>query len=223
MSASITPGIPTLLLIGLAACTGTGGSVQTAPTPSGSQGEPGYVARARADSLRRPYTNTDVYFMSGMIHHHAQAILMAGWAATHGAGESVRILAARIINAQKDEIALMQQWLRDRGKPVPEAQPTPMKMMMNGVEHEMLMPGMLNGAQLQQLDQATGTGFERLFLTFMIQHHKGAIEMVQDLFDAQGAGADETVFKFASAVDVDQSTEIARMEKMLVAVIMSPP
>ena len=91
-----------------------------------------------------------------MISHHAQAIVMARWAPTHGASKSVQVLCDRIINAQTDEIALMQSWLRDRHQPVPEAKPVPMKMMMNGVEHEMLMPGMLSDEQMKQLDAARG-------------------------------------------------------------------
>ena len=199
----------------LAACTSTHhGAVQTSPEPTRThQSELSDSARARADSVRHPYTQADVDFMSHMIGHHAQALVMAGWAPTHGAGASVRVLAERIINAQQDEIASMQRWLGDRGKPVPEARP--MKMMMNGVEQEMLMPGMLTEAQMRELDQAKGPEFDRLFLTYMIQHHRGAVTMVKDLFGTNGAAQDETVFKFANDVSVDQSTEIARMEKML--------
>jgi uncharacterized protein (DUF305 family) len=155
----------------------------------------------------------DVHFMSGMIGHHSQALLMAGWAPGHGASPSVRILAERIASGQQDEIVTMQQWLRDRGQPVPEASATGMKMMMNG--HEMLMPGMLTEAQLDQLDRARGPEFDRLFLAFMIQHHRGAVSMVKQLFGTNGAAQDETVFKFANDVSVDQSTEISRMERML--------
>ena len=153
--------------------------------------------------------------MSAMIGHHTQGIVMAGWAPTHDAGPSVRTLAERIINAQQDEIATMQQWLRDRGQPVPEARATGMKLMMNGAEHEMLMPGMLTETQMRQLDQVKGPEFDRLFLTLMIQHHRGAVAMVEDLFGSYGAAQDETVFKFANDVNVDQSTEIARMQTML--------
>jgi uncharacterized protein (DUF305 family) len=152
-----------------------------------------------------------------MIGHHAQAIVMSGWAPTHGASPSVRTLAARIINAQQDEIATMQHWLQDRRQPVPEAGDTGMKMRMNGADHVMLMPGMLTPDQMTQLDQARGSEFDRLFLTFMIQHHRGAVTMVQDLFGTYGAAQDETVFKFANDVNVDQSTEIARMQTMLAA------
>ena len=209
-----------LTVAAAAACGATGGAgqgVQTSSEPAIAHGEVSAIAKARRDSARYPYTAADVHFMSAMISHHAQAIVMAGWAPTHGAGPSVRILAERIINAQQDEIASMQRWLGDRGKPVPEARPNGMKMMMNGVEHEMLMPGMLTEAQMRQLDQAKGPEFDRLFLTYMIQHHRGAVSMVKDLFGTNGAAQDETVFKFANDVNVDQSTEIARMERMLAA------
>ena len=183
-----------------------------------SQSDLAAIAKAREDSARRPYTAADVHFMTGMIGHHAQAILMAGWAPTHGASPSVRVLCERIINAQRDEIATMQQWLRDRQQPVPEPNPMGMKMEMAGMEHTMLMPGMLTEEQLKQLDAARGKEFDRLFLTFMIQHHKGAVQMVKELFGSYGAAQDDLVFKFASDVQVDQTTEIARMERMLVAV-----
>jgi uncharacterized protein (DUF305 family) len=153
--------------------------------------------------------------MSGMIHHHAQAITMARWAPTHGASPSVQRLCERIVNAQTDEIALMQRWLQERHQPVPDPNPAGMKMMMDGEEHVMLMPGMLTEEQMKQLDSARGPDFDRLFLTYMIQHHRGAVSMVQDLFANRGAGQDETVFKFASDVNVDQTTEINRMLQML--------
>ncbi len=173
------------------------------------------MAQAKADSAAYPYTEADIQFMSGMISHHAQAVVMAGWAPSHGANPSVRTLCERIINSQQDEIATMQTWLRDRHLPVPQANATGMTMMMNGHEHTMLMPGMLTEEQMHRLDAARGPEFDRLFLTFMIQHHQGAITMVDELFHSEGAGQDETVFKFASDVNADQTTEITRMERML--------
>ena len=130
--------------------------------------------------------------MQGMISHHAQAIVMAKWAPTHGASPAVLTLCARIINAQTDEIAIMQQWLRDRHQTVPEAKPLPMKMKMNGMVMDMLMPGMLSDEQMKQLDAARGREFDLLFLRFMIQHHSGAVSMVKDLFRHRGrrAGSD---------------------------------
>jgi uncharacterized protein (DUF305 family) len=98
-----------------------------------------------------------------------------------------------------------------------------MKMKMDGMDHMMLMPGMLSEAQMKELDAARGEEFDRLFLTYMIQHHKGAVSMVKELFASQGAGQDETVFKFASDVQVDQTTEINRMLEMLFALGSNPP
>ncbi len=205
--------------LSLAACSGTT-RPQVAATPASRplavvHGDTAGIARARRDSARLPYTEADVHFMSGMIGHHAQAIAVSRWVPTHGASPAVQRLAERIINAQEDEIVIMQQWLADRQRPVPEATTMGMKMMMDGKEMVHLMPGMLTDAQMKELDQAKGATFDRLFLTFMIQHHKGAVSMVKDLFGTYGAGQDELVFKFASDVNVDQSTEIARMEKML--------
>ena len=176
---------------------------------------PAAIAQAKRDSVRRPYTKADVDFMSHMISHHAQAIVMASWAPSHGASQSVRTLCGRIINAQRDEIVSMQTWLRDRQLPVPAADPAGMRMTMSGMEHNMLMPGMLSDAQMKELDAARGADFDRLFLKYMIQHHRGAIAMVDGLFGSYGAAQDEIVFKFASDVQADQSTEIDRMQLML--------
>ena len=194
-------------------------SATTASAPPGpARSSPAAISQARADSVRHPYTMADVQFMQGMIGHHAQAIIMAGWAPTHDASPTVRTLCERIINSQQDEIVTMQRWLADRQQMVPDGRTPGMKMVMNGTEQTMLMPGMLTPAQMTELDHAKGLEFDRLFLTFMIQHHKGAVSMVSDLFATYGAGQDELVFKFASDVNVDQTTEIARMEKMLAIV-----
>jgi uncharacterized protein (DUF305 family) len=173
------------------------------------------VEQARVDSARNPYTDADVKFMSEMISHHAQALEMSKLAPSRGASPAIIRLTERIIVGQTDEINLMQTWLRDRNKPVPSADPKGMKMNMGGMEHHMLMPGMLTEAQMKQLSDAREHEFDRLFLTFMIQHHRGAVDMVKALFANRGAGQDETVFRFASDVNVDQTTEINRMVQML--------
>ena len=170
---------------------------------------------ARVDSARLRFTEADARFVTGMIGHHAQALVMAGLAPSHGAGPAVGTLAARIINAQKDEIALMEQWLGDRGQPVPEVHISGISMVVRDAEYAVHMPGMLTQEQLQELDAANGLEFERLFLTYMIQHHEGAVAMVLELFGTDGAGQDLMVFKLASDIQVDQITEIARMKQML--------
>ena len=222
----IAPSVRTLvaavITIGTTACstaarTGTQSAAPTPVTMPGAQGPAAAIARARADSARYPYTEADVSFMVGMIGHHAQAVVISKWAPTHLADPAVQRLAERIINAQEDEIATMQRWLADREKPVPDAKPMSHdRAGMEGMNHAtMLMPGMLSDAQLKELDAARGPEFDRLFLQYMIQHHKGATSMVTTLFGTPGAGQDETIFKFASDVNVDQTTEIARMQRML--------
>jgi uncharacterized protein (DUF305 family) len=196
-------------------------SAQGAPTPrQPTPSDLAAMAKAKSDSVNRPYTKPDIDFMRGMIAHHAQALLMAGWARSHGASPSVQTLCDRITNAQKDEINIMQTWLRDRAQPVPEAKPIPMKMTMDGMEHEMLMPGMLTDEQLKELDAARGPEFDTLFLRFMIQHHQGAVSMVDDLRSRDGAAQDELVFKLSTDIHVDQTTEIARMRRMLTQIMV---
>ena len=224
MTPSRSVGITTLLAVVVMAVASTAPPVMaqaTAMVSANTPGESAAIAKARADSARLPYTKADIDFMTGMIGHHAQAIVISRWAPTHGASSSVQTLAARIINAQQDEIRTMQQWLRDRQLPVPDGHAG---MMMNGsdmpmsdMKGEPLMPGMLSDAQLKELDAANGQKFDLLFLRDMIQHHEGAITMVKQLFDSYGAGQDEIVFKLATDANVDQATEIARMQKLLVA------
>jgi uncharacterized protein (DUF305 family) len=209
------------LLIALvgAACGGAAASgMRSAPQPDAvAAAQLEAVYRARADSARMRFTEADVRFMTGMIGHHAQALVMAGLAPSHGASPAIQTLAARIVNAQRDEIATMQQWLRDRGRTAPEVHITGTSMIVHGPEYAMHMPGMLTPEQLRELDEARGPEFDRLFLTYMIQHHRGAVTMVHELFDTDGAAQDEVVFKLGSDIQVDQITEIARMELMLEA------
>jgi uncharacterized protein (DUF305 family) len=196
---------------------GTSGNVASTP-----------AEQARKDGGVQAYTAADVSFMQGMIHHHAQAVVMAGWASTHGASGGVKILASRIDVGQRDEIAFMKRWLRERHQMVPgpyaksdtaDRQPFMSGMSMPGMPGmsmpDTLMPGMLTPQQLAQLSAANGAEFDRLFLTFMIQHHQGAVTMVDKLFSSPGAGQEEYVFRFASDVNTDQTTEIERMRLML--------
>lgn len=183
-----------IVILAVAVCSSAGAAQRAADRPIG-----GF-----------PHTAADVRFMTSMIPHHAQAVVMASWAPSHGASSALQRLCERIVVAQRDEIDLMQTWLRDRGAKVPESD--------GHHGHDgTLMPGMLTAAQMAQLDSARGVEFDRLFLTFMIQHHEGAVTMVDALFAAEGSGQDETVFRLASDIYADQTTEIERMQKMLAA------
>ena len=167
------------------------------------------------DSARSGYTEADVHFMTGMIGHHGQALVMAGFAESHGAGPAVQRLCSRILNAQRDEIKTMQGWLLARNLTVPEIEINGATMMVHGPAYTMHMPGMLSQEQVDELDRARGAEFDRLFLTYMIRHHQGAVTMVHELFATDGAALDGLVFKLASDIQVDQTTEIARMKLML--------
>ncbi|HEY6156619.1 MAG TPA: DUF305 domain-containing protein [Gemmatimonadales bacterium] len=179
------------------------------------------AGETQSDSGRPAYTAADVHFMTGMIAHHAQAVLIAGWAATHDASPALRALCDRIVVGQRDEIAAMQRWLRARHEPVPDADPH--GVTMPGMDHAMLMPGMLTDEQLARLDSARGTDFDRLFLTDMIQHHRGALTMVRALIDVPRAARDGLLFQVASDISADQTVEIDRMTRMLDALSHTPP
>jgi uncharacterized protein (DUF305 family) len=173
----------------------------------------------RALGIYQAWSDADIDFMTGMIPHHAQAIIMDGWAPTHGARKDVAILCERIVVGQGDEIKTMQTWLRDHALPVPDAKDTRMHMKMpNGQEMATLMPGMLSDEEMAALDKARGSEYDRLFLVGMIKHHQGAIDMVNDLFASYGAAQDDKIYKFASDVFADQSVEIERMNEMLATV-----
>ncbi|QXD14122.1 DUF305 domain-containing protein [Rhodocaloribacter litoris] len=210
--------LPLLLVLALAGCRST---EPMTPAPAADTATPATAGLealywARQDSARTRFTEADVHFVTGMIVHHAQALVMSALAPTHDAGPAVRRLTARILNAQRDEIATMQQWLRDRGLTVPDIEIDGIRLTVHGVDHHMMhMPGMLSQAQLEALDAARGPEFDRLFLEYMIQHHQGAVDMVEELFATDGAALDEQVFKLASDIQVDQRTEIERMRLML--------
>jgi uncharacterized protein (DUF305 family) len=151
------------------------------------------------------FTEADVRFMQGMIAHHAQAIYMSRLAAAREANPRVLKFANKIDQSQQAEIRLMQEWLRANGQFAPDT----------SAWRQMSMPGMLSSEQLAQLGAAKGTEFDRLFLTFMIQHHEGALRMVKDLFDTPRAGQDIDVSVFANDVQTVQTAEIGIMQQML--------
>lgn len=208
------------------AATDTAPPPTTSPVSTSADAAATADQAALADSVRRSYTQADIDFMTGMIHHHAQALVMARMAPSHGASPSMRILTERIINAQNDEIALMQDWLGDRGLDVPEVMPSGVSMSAQGGNHGGagggMMPGMLTDAQLATLNEARGPDFDRLFLTYMIRHHEGALTMVEELFATYGAAQEQAVFKLASDIGADQSSEIHRMQTMLREILFGP-
>ncbi|MBX7119897.1 MAG: DUF305 domain-containing protein [Gemmatimonadaceae bacterium] len=183
------------------------------------------AAAAPAASVARAHTAADTRFFQGMIAHHAQAVTMSAWVAARTERAPLRLLAERITVSQRDEIRLMQQWLRDHEEAVPAADgalPMPGSMdhaaMAAHGAHGALHPGMLSPEEMQALEAATGDAFVRLFLAGMIKHHQGAITMVRELFAVPGAGQDPATFNLASDIEADQTAEIARMRALLATI-----
>lgn len=182
-------------------------------------GAPGQPTRKLPSSTRPtlpPRSAADIQFMQHMIVHHAQAVEMTALIDSHTENKELRTLGARISRSQADEIKFMKRWLTARGEPTS----MPMHSMHNmpGMDmsnHEMLMPGMLTAKQMDALKNANGAEFDRLFLTGMIQHHNGALDMVKDLFDTAGSGQDAELFNFVTDVDSGQRAEIKIMQTML--------
>ena len=152
-----------------------------------------------------PYTKADVEFMQGMIAHHAQAIVMSRMAESHGANPQVMKLSNKIDQSQVPEIRIMQSWLTRNKQYAPDTSSW----------HHMTMPGMLTAAQLNELDAARGVEFDRAYLRLMIQHHAGALKMVDDLFNSSLAGQEVDVNVFANDVVTAQTVEIGIMQRLL--------
>jgi len=211
----------------LSAATAWGQATSRAPqsAPIVQPGAPGQsskqITAAEAAPPPRAPSAVDVSFMQGMIMHHSQAVEMTDLLRVRSHNKELLELGKRISISQTDEMKYMKQWLQDRHAPV-EMEQSPMQHMegMKGMAHMNmssmpLMPGMLSPQQMKALEQARGATFDHLFLTGMIQHHTGALVMVQDLFDTPGAGQDAVLFDFATDVDNTQRAEISIMRGML--------
>jgi uncharacterized protein (DUF305 family) len=216
-----------LFFLGVANAWGQGPN-PSASAPIVQPGAPGQAGKiltpATAAAPPRLPAEADVSFMRGMIMHHSQAVEMTDLMRARTRNKALLALGSRISISQTDEIRYMKQWLEDRGKSTTMSMDMGgMKGMdgMKGMKHEMdmssmpLMPGMLTPLQMKALAKASGPSFDHLFLTGMIQHHTGALVMVEDLFDTPGAGQDNVLFDFATDIDNTQRAEIRIMQGML--------
>ena len=201
--------LPVLGLLALAGCRSATGSAGTSIIQPGAPGEANRVIsrEAATDLSKVQHTPADVKFMQGMIGHHTQALDMTALIAARTSREEMKRLGQRISVSQADEINMMRTWLTRRGQELPSEH-----------AHHMpggMMPGMLSDEQMAELTAAKGEDFDRLFLKYMIQHHEGALSMVDDLFKTPGAGQEGDINAFAADVDSDQRMEINRMRAML--------
>jgi len=196
-------GICRRFVVALAAC------ASMLARPAAAQAQQSMAGMSAHDSISIPagalYTVADVRFMQGMIAHHAQAIYMSRMAEAHRASPRLLRLARKIDQSQVAEIGMMRGWLRQNGQFAPDTSSW----------RTMRMAGMLTDAQLRELDAAAVPAFDRAFLTLMIQHHEGALEMVNDLLATPRAGQEVNVNVFANDVVSVQTAEIGIMRQML--------
>lgn len=202
-------GAVVVVALGLTACTFGGDPAPTDPVVQlGAPGEPNRtLSPEEAAGLGAPgHIEADVTFMRHMIDHHSQALVMTGYVDDRTDDRDIRLLAERMRISQEDEIDQMAQWLQDRAQPLREDG--------HDGHGDGEMPGMLTEEQLAKLEAAEGIAFDRLFLEYMIQHHQGALQMVEELYSA-GGGQEPAAGAFARHVEGDQGIEIARMQEML--------
>lgn len=155
------------------------------------------------------FNEADVAFAQGMIPHHEQAVMMSKMAESHAESPEVKALAADIEAAQGPEIETMLQWLEDWGQDAPTGS-MGHGDMGHGTSSE--MPGMMDDDQLRDLDRSMGGNWDRMFLTMMIQHHEGAIEMAAT---EQAEGQNPDAIALAEQIETSQTAEIAVMEDLL--------
>jgi uncharacterized protein (DUF305 family) len=193
-------------------------------------GAPGQATKTLPATTRGklpPVSQKDVEFMQGMIHHHGQAVEMVDLIEDRTKNKDLRLIGAKIAQSQTDEMKFMKRWLDMRGEPTDHMAAAPARSdhdghtahghepSKGGTQSEHLMPGMLTKAQMDELKNAKGSEFDRLFLTGMIQHHNGALVMVDELFRSAGTGQDAELFSFATDVDSGQRAEIRSMQTLL--------
>jgi uncharacterized protein (DUF305 family) len=177
-------------------------------------GEPSRrISREELEQVESPsHTKADVDFMQGMIHHHAQALVMTSMVRDRAASRNLAVLASRIEAAQEAEIETMERYLTTRDEETPDAEDHKKNHGGRG-----LMPGMVGHDELAKLAAAEGREFDRMFLEYMIRHHQGALTMVGQL-RAKGGGVEPESDLFARHVDSDQNIEINRMAGLLAQV-----
>lgn len=217
-----------VVIVAASACAGS-----SEPPPRGPDGPPVVRPGAPGDTTRivdpddlgaaPAPTGSDVAFMQGMVVHHAQALAMSALVEDRTLRTEVGHLGRRVALSQADEIEMMRQWLERHGAPVPPVSMAEEAARVVPGDLPTHMPGMLSDSEMDRLASATGDEFDRLFLAAMILHHRGALVMVEQLFDDPQAGQEDEIFQFATHVASDQTVEIARMQRMLNALMVGTP
>jgi len=162
------------------------------------------------DEVSAAHNDQDVAFATDMIPHHAQAVEMADLAADRAGSQDVKDLAENISAAQGPEIEQMSAWLEAWGEEVPDTAGG-----MEGMEGMEDMPGMMSSADMESLETASGAEFDEMFLSMMVEHHQGAIEMAQT---EQSEGENPEAIDLAETIEETQTEEMSSMEDLLASV-----
>ncbi|MCP1728357.1 uncharacterized protein (DUF305 family) [Natronospira proteinivora] len=173
-------------------------------------------AESASDLASVEYSEADLHFMQGMISHHWQAVEMSELVPERSNNSAIQDLAKRILASQEDEIEFMADWLRERDESVPG------RHHHHHDDEHGDMPGMASAEEMNELEEATGNDFDALFLTLMIEHHKGALTMVDNLLAQSGSAQDPVLYEFANDVNNDQGAEIERMDRLLASLSPDP-
>lgn len=176
----------------------------------GAPGQPSrqITAEEASDLAGIQFSGGDAKFMQGMISHHSQALEMSILVSDRTNRDTMKLMARRISLSQEDEIDMMQDWLEARDLMVPG-------MDSHNMADGEMMPGMASMEEMAELGTLQGAAFDTMFLRLMIEHHKGALTMVEDLLGQRGSAQDSVLFEFTSDVTADQASEIDRMNSML--------
>jgi len=197
---SVTAGAAALVLAACGSDSGSGGHDMGSME---SDSSPTATASAKAGD----HNDADVDFSKEMIQHHRQAVDMAELAADRASSQEVKDLATKVKGAQDPEIKTMSGWLTSWGEDVPEE-------MSGAMDHDMssAMPGMMSGKGMDKLEKASGAEFDTMFLTMMVEHHEGAVEMAET---EKADGTYGPATKLADDVVTAQTAEIKQMNEML--------
>lgn len=203
-----TIAVTALAIAGTLTLAGCGGSTASHSGMSGMEST-STPTSTRSTAAMSDFNDADVTFATGMIPHHRQAVEMAKLAGTRAKSPQVKALAMQIMNAQDPEIRTMSNWLTTWGKPVPSDHSSMSGMDMSSSGS---MPGMMSGADMDKLKKATGADFDQMFLTMMIAHHQGAIEMANT---EKSSGMNADAIALAQQIEEAQTTEITTMQGLL--------
>ncbi|HEY9316051.1 DUF305 domain-containing protein [Williamsia sp.] len=189
----------------LAGCSDDGGhdmNSMSSPSVAGAQNP------AESSANAADHNSADVMFAQMMYPHHAQAVEMAALVEGRSDNPRIIVLARAIENAQGPEMEQLERWLTQWGQPAPDTDTNDMDHGDHG------MSGMMTAQDMSDLASSTGAEFDQVWLSMMIEHHAGAIEMADTVI---ADGLNPAVDQMATAIVATQQAEIDTMRSLQTA------